>query len=227
MSSSNQVRRPKRSQPSACSQPKGSLYLSSTRSNLYQLALPALTLTCALVFGSSQARAQATPTAIGPGSYLSVGLAASAFQQDYGQRYVGGETLFVDANLYRKYGAEFEVRRLNFHTSEDVKENTYMGGIKYSIRPHHLRPYVKLLAGEGTFQYPFHYAHGSYFVVAPAAGLDWHIKDSRWTIRAVDFQYQIWPDFSYGQLHPYGFTSGVSFDVFNPGTRLYGRHFRH
>jgi len=186
----------------------------------------ALTLTCALAFGSSEARAQATPTAIGPGSYLSLGIAASGFQQDYGKRYIGGETVYVDANVYRRIGIELEARRLNFHTAEDVKENTYLAGIKISTHPRNLRPYAKLLAGRGTLDFPFHYAVGSYFVVAPAAGLDWHLRDSRWSIRVVDFQYQIWPQFSYGELHPYGISSGVSFDLFQPSFSLHGRHFR-
>lgn len=197
----------------------------SKRKLRLQLAA-AVTLTCALVFGTSEARAQAVPTATGPGSYISIGLAASGFQQDYGRRYIGGETLYVDANLFRRIGVEFEARRLNFHTSEDVKENTYLAGIKYSIRPRNLRPYVKLMAGRGTLDFPFHYAVGSYFVVAPAAGLDWHLTNSRWAVRVVDFQYQIWPKFSYGQLHPYGISAGVSFDLFQPESFPHGKHFR-
>jgi hypothetical protein len=197
-------RHPERSQ--------GTFSLSSALRSLQHLALPAITLTCALVFGSAEGRAQATPTAIGPG---------------YGQHYIGGETAFLDANLYRRIGVEFEGRLLNFHTSEDVKEQTYLAGIKISTNPRNLRPYVKLLAGRGTLDFPFHYAVGSYFVVAPAAGLDWHLSDSRWSMRVVDFQYQIWPQFTFGELHPYGITSGVSYDLFTPGFSIRGRHFRH
>ncbi len=185
----------------------------------------ATAVTCALAFANSEVRAQATPTAIGPGSYVSVGLAASGFQQDYGQHYIGGETLYVDANLYRKIGVEFEARRLNFHTSEDVKENTYLAGIKYSTNPRSLRPYIKLMAGRGTLDFPFHYAIGSYFVVAPSAGLDWHLKNSRWAVRMLDFQYQIWPQFTYGELHPYGISAGISYDVFRPSEYPRGKRF--
>jgi hypothetical protein len=186
-------------------------------------------VTCALAFGvfdGSEAHAQAVPTASGPGSYISLGLAASGFQQDYGQHYIGGETLYVDANISRRIGAEFEARRLNFHTSEDVKENTYLGGVKISTNPRRLRPYVKLLAGRGTLDFPFHYAQGSYFVIAPAAGLDWHFANSRWAVRAIDFQYQIWPQFTFGELHPYGISAGVSYDLFRPSSFPRGRHFR-
>jgi hypothetical protein len=188
--------------------------------------LLAHTLVCALAFGRSEARAQAHPTAIGPGSYISLGLAASSFQQDYGQRYIGGETLYVDANVYRRIGAEFEARRLNVRTSEDVKQNTYLAGVRYSILPRNLRPYGKLLAGRGTLDFPFHYAVGSYFVVAPAVGLDWHLGASRWGIRVAECEYQIWPQFSFGELHPYGITSGISLDLFQPSSFPHGKHFR-
>jgi len=179
----------------------------------------------ALAFGSSKASAQAVPTATGPGSFVSVGLAASGFQQDYGQHYIGGETLFADANLFRRIGVEAEVRRLNFRTSEDVKQNTYLVGPRITAFRRNLRPYVKLLAGRGTMVFPFHYATGSYFVVAPAAGLDWHLGVSRFTVRVADFEYQIWPQFSFGQLHPYGLSAGISFDVFTPSDYPRGRHF--
>lgn len=190
-----------------------------------RIATFALAFTCALAVAAADASAQAAPTAAGPGSYLSVGLEASGFQQDYGKNHIGGEGLFVDANLFRRYGIEFEARRLNLHTEEDIKQQTYLGGVKYSALPRTLRPYVKLLAGRGTLDFPFHYAVGSYFVVAPAAGLDWHPHESRWNVRVLDFEYQLWPRFTYGELHPYGLSAGISFEVFQPGGYPRGRRF--
>jgi hypothetical protein len=66
---------------------------------------------------------------------------------------------------------------------------------------------------------------GSYFVVAPAAGLDWHLHESRWNVRVLDFEYQLWPRFTYGELHPYGLSAGISFEVFQPGGYPRGRRF--
>ena len=165
------------------------------------------------------------PTATGPGSFIAVGVAASGFQQDYGQHYVGGESLYVDANLYRRIGIEGEARRLNAHTSEDVKENTYLIGPRITGLARSVRPYAKLLAGRGTLNFPFHFAVGTYFVLAPAAGLDWHLRNSPITIRVAEFEYQIWPQFTYGELHPYGVSAGISLDVFTPRDYPRGRHF--
>lgn len=193
--------------------------------NLSRLAATIFLFTTAVLFGAPEAAAQAVYTATGPGSFISVGVAVSGFQQDYGTHYVGGETVFVDANLYRRIGIEAEVRRLNYRTIEDVKENTYLVGPRYTGLGHNLRPYAKFLIGRGTLDFPYHYAVGTYFVMAPAAGLDWHLGNSRFTVRVADFQYQIWPQFTYGELHPYGITSGISFDVFTPSDHPRGRHF--
>ena len=194
------------------------------RSSLIFKALSFLFL-CALTAG--RVDAQAAYTATGPGTYLSLGAAASGFQQDYGHHYVGGGAIYLDANLYRRIGIEAEVRRLAAHTEEDVKQTTYLVGPKISARGHAVRPYVKLLAGRGTLNFPFHYAIGHYFVVAPAAGLDYHLRESRLTVRLLDFEYQLWPRFSYGELHPYGVSAGISFDLFRPSYRPRGIRLGH
>ena len=162
----------------------------------------------------TNADAQAAYAATGPGTYISVGVAGSAMQSDYGKRQLGGATVFVDAHLYRRIGVEFEARQLKFHSSEGIGERTYLVGPKISFKPRTVRPYVKLLAGRGQFTFPFNYAKGSYFVFAPGGGLDWRIDHSRVSLRLLDFEYQVWPGFTFGAMHPYGISSGVSFQVF-------------
>ncbi len=195
--------------------------MTRVRRNLLPIALVA----CALFSGISRSGAQAAPTAYGPGSYVSLGFTASAYQQDYGKRYIEGGTVYLDANLYRRIGVEAEFRDLAAHTSEDVKERTYLAGPKISALAHNLRPYAKLLAGRGDFDFPFHYAKGSYFVVAPGAGLDWRVGHSRLNVRVIDVEYQIWPQFTFGAMHPYGASAGFSFDLFTPESGPRGRHF--
>jgi len=187
-----------------------------------QFPSPLAAIAIALLMRSVTLHGQASATAIGPGSYLSIGIAASGFQQDYGRNSIAGEAAYLDANLYRRIGVEVEVRRLNVHTEEDVKENTYLAGLKIATNPRRFRPYLKLLMGRGTIDFPFHYATGSYFVIAPSTGLDYHLRNSRFNIRVVDFQYQLWPQFSFGTLHPYGITTGISFDLLRPGFNPHG-----
>ena len=168
----------------------------------------------ALVFGTGHCPGQDVAAAIGPGTYVQVGGSASIFQADYGQRYLGGNTAFIDAHLYRRIGLEAEARFLRLHEDEGAHQTTYLVGPRISIYPRTVRPYVKVLAGRGLFTFPFLYARGSYFVWAPGGGLDYRVRHGRMTIRVVDFEYQFWPQFTFGALHPYGVSSGVAFRVF-------------
>jgi hypothetical protein len=162
---------------------------------------------------SPRSYGQALPTATGPGSYTSVGVTGSLFNVNYGQRWVGGGTLYVDANLYRKTGVEFQLQSLRFHEVSTTRQTTYLAGPRYSFRANRLVPYVKVLAGMGQFTFPYGYGHGNYFVIAPGAGLDFDLSQ-RLKLRLIDVEYQDWPQFSFGDLHPYGASAGISFRVF-------------
>jgi len=166
------------------------------------------------IAGGAGLHAQALYAGEGPGSYISVGATFSAYESDYGQRLLGGGTLFVDANLYRRIGVEAEARMLRFHSDEDLRESTYMIGPKISTHGRNIRPYGKFLFGRSELNFPFNYAQGSYFAMAPGAGLDWRIGRGRILIRVLDFEYEFWPQFTYGALHPYGVSSGISVRVF-------------
>jgi len=160
------------------------------------------------------ARGQALSTAGGPGSYVAAGGGVSAFQEDYGQQVIGGAVAWVDVNLTWRYGLEGEARWLNYHTDEQVTETNYMGGVRVELwKPtSRFRPYGKFLAGIGHINFPFNYATGNYLAMAPGAGLDIYLND-RWSVRAADFEYQLWPQFTYGQLKPYGVSVGLRYRI--------------
>jgi hypothetical protein len=156
------------------------------------------------------ASAQDIATAKGPGSYVAVGGEVSAFQADYGQRVIGGGLLFADVNPNWRIGFEGEARYLRLHTFEDVTETNYFVGPRIMLRPGPLRPYVKFLVGAGKITLPLHYAQGTFLSYAPGGGVD-YIAGDRLTVRLIDFEYQLWPGFSsYGELRPYGISSGIS-----------------
>ena len=167
----------------------------------------------ALLAGITVAHAQASPTATGPGSYVAIGGGISEFQVDYGRHDNAGAFIFADVNPHWRVGLEGEARFLRWHTAEQVTESTYNGGLRVAIlRPRRFQPYGKLLAGVGKITLPFGYAHGSYLTYAPGAGLDIALND-RVSVRALDFEYQRWPQFTYGPLSPYGISAGLSVRV--------------
>ena len=170
-----------------------------------------------LLLSGAALRAQATYAGNGPGTLLTVGVTASGFQSDYGQRLLGGVTVYLDANVYRRIGVEAEARELRFHSDENLRETNYLVGPKISALGRTWRPYAKLLVGRGELNFPFSVAHGSYFVIAPGAGLDWRIGErGRMLVRLIDIEYQEWPSFTYGTLHPFGASAGISFRIFQP-----------
>jgi len=176
-----------------------------------QIRRAALALSLLLaILSTRQANAQAMPTATAPGLLIAVGGGgASMFQSGYGRNNIVGLNTYVDMNI-GPIGVEGEARFLHYHTSEDVTETNYLIGPRYTLfRTRPLRPYVKFLVGQGQIAFPFHYAEGKYFAYAPGAGLEYSIHE-RCIVRVIDFEYQNWPQFTYGGLQPYGISAGIS-----------------
>lgn len=170
------------------------------------------TVLAASAWKARRATSQALPTATGPGAYVAVGVGGSLYQADYGRNALGGGVVWVDANLPRAYGLEAEARFLRYHQQKEVYEDTFLIGPRYSFKPSHWVPYVKVPVGLGHIRFPYNYGKGSYFVLAPGGGLDYWIGD-KVRVRVVDVEYQLWPQFSFGTLHPYGVSAGISFRV--------------
>jgi hypothetical protein len=189
-----------------------------TRSWLSSL-LPVVVLACAM-----QMHGQALTTASGGGSYVSVGGGLAAMQAVYGQQLLTGGMLYVDSNLTPRVGLECEARLLRWNSGEDVTESSYLAGLRIATSDRRLQPYGKVLFGVGRISYPFHYATGSYLAIAPGAGLDYQLG-GRWAVRIVDVEYQQWTHFTYGGMHPYGVSSGISFRV--TGVELFPKKMRH
>ena len=164
-----------------------------------------------LLAGIVRMQAQALATATGPGPYVSLGAGVSSFQANYGHQHLDGGWIYTDINPQWRVGFEGEARILRYHNFEDVTETNYLGGLRVAILPpRRLQPYAKFLAGVGKITLPFGYAHGSFLTYAPGAGVDLLLTD-RLTLRAVDVEYQHWPQFTFGALSPYGVSSGISF----------------
>jgi hypothetical protein len=168
----------------------------------------------------SAALAQAVPAADAGGMRLSAGGTVSGYELGYGQVKILGGSAFVDADTLRHFGIEAEARWLTFHSAADQKgpaadehASTYLAGLRYSRYFGRFQPYAKGLVGIGQFNYPYNFAKETDLVVAPGGGVDFRItRRIRW--RAVDFEYQIWPNFNYGQMSSYGLSSGIRVKIF-------------
>ena len=171
---------------------------------------------CACLSVASGARlwGQASPTATGAGSYVAVGATYSNYEFPYGKQHSGGYTIFGDAHLTRAIGLEAEYRSIALDGAEGTRFKNLLVGPRYAFTRHHVSPYLKVLLGRGEFTFPYSYAKGSYFVVAPGGGVDFQLGSSRASVRLFDFEYQNWSDFTYGSAHPFGISAGLKFRVF-------------
>jgi hypothetical protein len=157
------------------------------------------------------AGAQALPTASGPGAYVIVGGTYSGFESNYGAQKIGGASVYADTNFIWRYGVEVEARRMNYLNFGE-RQSTLLAGPRWSFRPTGLVPYVKVLVGGGRFDFPYGFGYGNYFVLAPGAGVDLRVG-KKLRLRLVDFEYQEWPGFTFGAIHPYGLSAGISYQV--------------
>jgi hypothetical protein len=176
-------------------------------------------LLMALMAWAACAAAQEIPTETKPGAFLAAGGAVSEYKIDYGQNKLGGYSAFLDMNLTTRYGIEGEARWLVFHQQDQTNAKTFLVGPRVLFNPrilHGATPYVKFLVGDGKFNFPFNFATGSYFVMAPGGGVDVPLGNSRFIVRLIDVEYQDWPQFSFGPMHSIGASAGISFRFYTP-----------
>jgi hypothetical protein len=164
------------------------------------------------------ASARAVSAQVGPageagGMSLSAGGTFSGYTLGYGQRKMLGISAFVDADSKGSLGIEGEARWLTFHQTADVHASTYLAGPRYFRNVRRFQPYAKVLVGLGQFSFPYNFAHGNYLVVAPGGGVDFRIN-RRFRVRLADFEYQIWPQFTYGSMSSVGISAGIRYRIF-------------
>jgi opacity protein-like surface antigen len=165
------------------------------------------------------AAAQASPAIRIPPA-LTAGGYYSNFSPDYTPNRLGGMGIYVDLNLFLhgKLGVEGEARWLRFNQQQGSYQDNYLVGPRYSRRYGKFVPYVKFMMGAGEFEFPSNQGHGGYFAYAPGGGLDYRLT-RHFTIRAIDYEYQIWPSAPGGGLptngmSPNGFSAGLGYKIF-------------
>jgi hypothetical protein len=163
--------------------------------------------------GPRTARAQVAAPGDQGGLSLSVGAMGSGYTLQYGQRKMAGITLFVDADTKRRLGIEVEDRWLGYYQTANVRAETYSIGGRYHFDVGRFQPYAKGLVGIGDFNFPHKYAYGRNLVVTAGGGLEFH-----WTqriyVRVVDFEYQDWPQFTFGNMNSFGVNAGLRVLIF-------------
>jgi opacity protein-like surface antigen len=186
----------------------------------------ALALMLLLLGAATIALAQVEPTATVRKFSLTGGGFASGFQPGNGQIYSGvnanqggnylvGLGSYVDVRFTHWFQIEAEGRWLYFNQYAGEHESNYLIGPRVPIRRFgRASTYGKVLVGYGRMTFPNDYGYGTFTALAYGGGLDYELS-RKISIRAVDFEYQEWPKWLYGQaLYPYGISVGVGYKVF-------------
>ena len=167
-----------------------------------------------LCAGSSAANAQVVPSAVKGPLSLNVGGTVSVFDPNYISNKLVGAGVYVDLNIFHGIGVEAEGRWQRFHETEDIHQDNYLIGPRVQVLHFwRARPYVKALGGFSNMTFEDNVATGRFTTFAFGGGIDLHVT-RRWTVRAIDAEYQYWPTFLDSNLKPFGASAGVSYRIF-------------
>jgi hypothetical protein len=191
----------------------GEIPTSRFRCRLWLRAVVAGGLLAIGLVPPSRASAQVAPAADAGGYKISAGGTASGFYVQYGERKLLGYSAFVDADAHRGIGLEAEGRWLEYHQTADVHVETYSLGVRYHMNFRRFQPYAKGLIGFGDFNFPYNYATGRYLLVTAGGGLDYRLS-RRIHLRVADVEYQMWPQFTFGNMSTVGVSTGLRVGIF-------------
>ncbi|HUX28391.1 MAG TPA: outer membrane beta-barrel protein [Terracidiphilus sp.] len=170
-------------------------------------------------------KAQVVPAASRSRLSLTAGGMGSLFQPDYAGGGITGASpnrlyglgAYVDVEFTRWIQLEAEGRWLRFNQFLDIHQDNYLLGPRVPIhRFGRITPYAKVLFGFGNMNFEFSEASCHCANIAYGGGADVQLT-KRLSLRAIDFEYQQWPDWNVyqnGQLHPYGASVGIGYKVF-------------
>ncbi len=176
------------------------------------------------------APAQVAPSANVQRHSLAVGGLGSVFQPDYagggvaqtGPQRLYGVGAYADFRLSRWVQIEAEGRWQRFNSFLDITQDNYLIGPRLPLdmlRYKRATPYAKVLFGYGEMNFELNLANGRYFDIAYGGGVDVKLT-KRITLRAIDFEYQQWPQWPNmsgipkATLSPYGASVGASYKIF-------------
>ncbi len=173
-----------------------------------------LALLLLLGFGAASASAQVAPSAFRSPISLTVGGFASGFKPDYVPNKLGGVGAYVDLNVFHGFGVEAEGRWQRFNEVAGISQDNYLIGPRYKTRHFwKARPYVKALGGFSNMNFENNIGSGRFTTIAFGGGVDLQLS-RKWSVRAVDAEYQIWPKFLGSTLSPYGVSVGIGYRIF-------------
>lgn len=192
---------------------------------------------CILFTAAAVSQAQVVPSATGRGLSVTVGAMGSVFQPDFkgywtvkDNQYIPtaeasdwaliGVGAYVDVKFTRWIQIEAEARFSRFNQYQNIHQDNYLVGPRIPLRRFgRFTPYAKVLVGitsmdmgpnpNGAGSDP----SGRFFTVAYGGGVDMKLT-RRFTLRALDGEYQQMPQWFGSSASPYGASVGLGYKIF-------------
>ncbi|MGA2808817.1 MAG: outer membrane beta-barrel protein [Terracidiphilus sp.] len=187
----------------------------------------AFLLSCILL-AAGAVSAQVTPSATARQLSVTAGGMVSIFQPDFeGDWDAAGQPIaeassnalfgaggYVDLRLSRWVQLEAEGRWLRFNQYSNIHEDNYLAGPRLPVyRFRKATVYGKVLGGFSKMTFDSYGDHGRFTALAFGGGMDVKVT-RRLSIRALDVEYQYWPEWGNSTLSPYGASVGVGYRIF-------------
>ena len=171
-----------------------------------------------IAFTSSSAHSQAMPGASRPG-LLQAGFTYSNGNSDELMQRITGGSIYATFDFSEHLGVEFNATLLTVVTPQDLGQEMYMIGPRYVYRvADRYEPYMKIQAGIGKMVAEEPYASvypgtpGTYGAFSFGGGLDIKVPYNL-TVRAINFDYYMWPGFQPHGLSPSVISVGVAYHI--------------
>jgi len=146
---------------------------------------------------------------------LQAGAGVMYLDNDYTNRAAQGVAFWGDCDFTHfkgvLIGAEAEVHMGGIITPDDIGENSFLIGPRFTFQRHRLGIYGKILLGRATITNQDTNQSSSYNVIpAYGGGVDYRLN-RKVNIRIVDVEMQKWPNFEPNTLSPVSVTIGASY----------------
>lgn len=163
----------------------------------------------AVLLGCVRMSAQSIPAGIKTAD-IEVGGGYGRTAPDYSPRQFNGFKIFGDYDFLKYAGVEASFNHAAGSTPS-ISENTFEAGVRARFPYREFRPYVRIMAGLGSFSGGQKTQDGTYGLYAAGAGLEYWLP-RKFTVRA-DYEYQRWGNFPPRGLQPNITSIGVAYRI--------------
>ncbi len=161
------------------------------------------------LLASPPLHAQASYTAT-RSTRIQAGVGVLVLKNDYADAYNKGLTLFGDYDFCRFAGIEADAHFGGLVAPDQIGENSYLAGPRFTYRHRKATVYGKVLIGRGSITNQFSNLTASFNAFSYGGGVEYRLAH-KLNLRLFDAELQKWPNFESHTLSPVAVTVGLAY----------------